>query len=707
MALLAVVTDAPADQATRAKADVVVVVDTSVSMQDPGMDPERTSLLVTKLLADIVPGDLAVVRLLDATRDKGTLPFIETGITEPCEEDPSAQCNVFKLDISAAQEIVRESALLAKVRPAQGDEGFKRDLESHLEQVGQNSHFGLALRCAQGVFDQHRARGDEPMVPKTVIWLSDGRAEMPNLVRQAAAELKADGIAIEAIVFGRGKTALARQVSKHVQQVSGPAQLMKAFSGAFRRTVRAPFEIDNLVASAPGFEIKPNVDEAWVVFYGDPTLTEASLEGPTGIVPADDAVDQLPSAGAYRVAYLNRPSPGHWRVRAVGGGPELAYAVVQRSALTPALAEPRETMAGTGVVMVATVRAGATGETLTTTDSVPGVEIVALFDGQTVRLTDDGRSADAVAGDGRFSAMVTFFNVGDVAVKLDLRSPLGNRSTESRVLVSGQFSYPGEAVEIDLGRLQVASEACRPLMFDAQHVGPIAFELRRLRRLPSGHRLQVRLPKGLLTPGSDPITAQPADRFEVCLLTAEDVASSTGAGETWLELQVAGSDLAEHRVPIQLSWQVEGLSFWQRWGWLILSVLAALVVAFIVGGFVIPKRFVRSLAVAFVPERDDLDEQSPQPVRQWKGVGIGFYRNARACLQADFRLTGRPSGALAILQARGRSTQVVPGKGSRLFRETLDGDWEVVRPEGHRARGGDVFRVGDQGPYFRISRGRG
>ena len=47
----------PVAWADNAHDDVVVIVDTSTSMHDPGMDPERASLLVTKLLADIVPGD--------------------------------------------------------------------------------------------------------------------------------------------------------------------------------------------------------------------------------------------------------------------------------------------------------------------------------------------------------------------------------------------------------------------------------------------------------------------------------------------------------------------------------------------------------------------------------------------------------------------------------------------------------------------------
>ena len=54
---------------TTATADVVVIVDTSTSMKQTDMDPHGTSLLVAKLLSDIVPGNLAVVRLLDIGKD--------------------------------------------------------------------------------------------------------------------------------------------------------------------------------------------------------------------------------------------------------------------------------------------------------------------------------------------------------------------------------------------------------------------------------------------------------------------------------------------------------------------------------------------------------------------------------------------------------------------------------------------------------------
>ena len=107
--------------------------------------------------------------------------------------------------------------------------------------------------------------------------------------------------------------------------------------------------------------------------------------------------------------------------------------------------------------------------------------------------------------------------------------------------------------------------------------------------------------------------------------------------------------------------------------------------------------------MTFVPERDELDEQSPQPVKQWQGVGIGFYRNARAYLHPDYRLSGKAHGALAGLYAERGGNRVMPGNGITLFRETMDGDWEIVSVQGGRIRAGDIYRVGDKGPYFRIA----
>lgn len=684
----------------RAIAHVVVIVDTSTSMREPGMDPQRASLLVTKLLADIVPGELAVIRLLDLYQDRALLPRRETEITEPCAEDPTKQCRIVE-PASDWEADARSKRLGALIRPGRGDPGFKEQIEQHLEQRINNSFFHLAFRAAQGVLDDHRPAAED--VPQTVIWLSDGRSDEPHAVEQVIRELTADGVAVEAMVFGRGDPTQPRQAGLDVYRVSSPAEMMRAFAGAFRRIVQAPYEIDNEVSAEPRFEIKPRVDEAWVVVYGDDTLSGAGLTGPRGAVPVDYAADAWRGAGAYRVAHLERPAPGSWTVSATGGGPGVAYAVVQRSALTPALLEPRQAFAGVAVPLVAAVLAGPGGEVMADPQVLGELKLNAEFQGESVVLRDDGSGGDAVAGDGRYTATVTFHGAQPVPVRIRLRGPIVERKADAVVGVSGRFRYAGGPVAVDFGTLTAGSEACRRLTFTAEHLGAVLFELRGLRRPPSGHRFEVRLAAGTLTVRGATVAAGPEDTLQLCLVTGKRSPSSAAVGEPWLELAIAGSREAEQTVPLHLSWKVEGLSFWQRWGWLVLLILGALLLLLIILGLVLPHRFAGSFAVAYVPERDELDEQTPQPVKQWRGVRSGFYRDARAFLHPDFRISGRVQGALAALHAQAKGVQVAPGRGMSLFRETLDGDWEAVPPPGRRGRPGDVYRIGEGGPYFRIA----
>ena len=699
---------AEAQQQGVAAADVVVVVDTSVSMREEGMDPERSSLLVTKLLADIVPGDLSVVRLLDLTIDAQALPHRKTDQRTPCIDDPGKTC-VFVEPAGDWEADALGKQLGALARPARGDASYKQQLEDHLDQKSHNSMFHLALRAAQGVFAAHATTGGRrPGVPRTVIWLSDGRSESPDSVRAVVGELVKDGTAVEAIVFGRGDLALANSAGLTPLQVSSPAGIMKAFANAFRRIVQAPYKIDNEIAVEPSFLIKPNVDEAWVVVYGDDTLAEAGIDGPSGPVAADYAADRWEGAGAYRVAYMQRPLAGRWTVQASGGGPGVAYAVVQRSALTPVLLEPSRAVSGAKVPLVAALRAGPQGDLIHDPDLLRGLAVTAEFQGRVVPLLDNGMQGDPVAADGRFTAAVTFTGTGKVPVKLRASSDLLDRTVEAEVDVSGVFRYTGGPVELDLGALGVNDEACQRLTLQAEHHGEVPFELSTLQPLPGGHRLEARVAAKTMTAGGEPVGIRPTEAIEVCLTTSSRAASSVAQGEPWLELRVAGSDTPEQRVTIRLRWQVRGLSFWQRWGWLILTILAILLVLLIIAGFVLPHRFQGALALSYVPERHELDEQTPQPVKQWQGVGIGFYRHARAYLHGDFRISGKPQGALAALHAEKGGALVVPGRGSTLFRETLEGNWESVPPGGRRARAGDVYRIADRGPFFRIStRGRG
>ena len=114
-------------------ADVVVIVDTSTSMKEPGMDPDRSSLLVSKLLADIVPGNLAVVRLLGIGPDSGLLPSRPTGEFGPCPETPQEKCG--KVERATDWDAdARKNKFGVLTRPHRADLGYKKSLESHLDQ---------------------------------------------------------------------------------------------------------------------------------------------------------------------------------------------------------------------------------------------------------------------------------------------------------------------------------------------------------------------------------------------------------------------------------------------------------------------------------------------------------------------------------------------------------------------------------------------
>lgn len=686
--------------ASRATARVALVVDTSASMTEPGMDPERTSLLVARLFADIVPGELAVIRLPDLVGDADLLPSRPTGRREPCPDDPSRTCEVVE-PAGDWEAIARSERLGALARPRRGDPEFKRRLDDHLQPRGTESKFVLSFRAAQGFLDEHAAEAE---APETVVWLSDGRPEDAPALRRILAELAGAGARVEAIVFGRGDTSLARQAGLEVRQVSEPAELMAAFADVFRRVVEAPYGVDGRVREKPSFEMQPQVDEAWVVVYGNATLSDVRLEGPSGSHRADHGGDRHPPAGAYRIAYLPDPSPGLWTVHAEGGGPEAAYAVIQRSSLAPALLAPKEAVAGVATTLVAGVRGGEGEDLITVPEVLETARLTAEVAGSSLPLEDRGGPGDEVAGDGRFGGIVRLDTPGNVPVRLRLVTDLVDRWIEATIAVTGFFRYTGGPVAVDLGHLRAGEEACRPVRFEAEHRGALPFRLKALRDLPGGHRLELRragLAKPLVAGGAEAPLA-PGMELQLCLVTAASAPSSEAEGEPWLALTVAGGEEATRRVPLAVTWELEGLSFWERWWKLLLGLLLVLLALFVASGYILPHRFPAALAVTFVPIRDELDEQSPQPVRQWKGVGIGFYRHARAFLHPDYRLSGSPRGALAGLHAEGRSTRVSPGKGTTLYREALDGGWEDVASAGRTGRAGDVYRVGQDGPFFRI-----
>jgi hypothetical protein len=682
-------------RAQQPDADVVVLSDTSLSMMQN--DPKNAVVLVTRLLADLVRGNLSAVRLLDVAKDSAKIAHEDTKQKQPCPDRPSEMCAVVKLGPEALQQTV-DQHLLVKKRDGRGDSSFKTSLAGLLGPTAAQTAYTMSWASIQRIFQDNASSEDTPRV---VVWLSDGDADDWGQARPRVQELLDRGVAIRALVFKSGKTDQVKQVGIDPYPVDGsPRDLMRAFADAFRYIVQAPFRADGQVSKEPSFTVKPHMEEVWVVVYGDDSLSAAAVSHGGKTVQAEYAADRH-NGSAYRVAHLENPADGSWEVSAAGGGAETSYAVIQRSTITPVVDAPKEAITGTPFPLTAVLRVANGGQDLLPADLPEPVKIEAQFEGQTFPLNDNGSDGDAKAGDGKFTAMLTAHKAGPVVIRVRAHNSFLDRVVKVTVRATGFFRYNGGPVDINFGTLKAGSGACRVLNFAAEQQGSVPFELRERERLPDNLRIELRAGGKRHSPGGDPIDLMPDSEKKVCLVTGRDARDSRSEARIWVSLAVKGMDTSQ--VPLRMTWSVWPLSFWERWGTLILLILAFLVVFFIIYGYIKPYRFPPGLAISYGPGMDDLDDQTPQPVRMWRGVGIGFYRDARACLQENFRVNGQVKGAVSILQAGPRKSVFVKPASRPVYREVGFREWDQVPANGRRAGQGEIYRVGESGPYFRLS----
>ena len=237
------------------------------------------------------------------------------------------------------------------------------------------------------------------------------------------------------------------------------------------------------------------------------------------------------------------------------------------------------------------------------------------------------------------------------------------------------------------------------------------FELQRVGDLPSDHELRIRIDGTSLEPGDDPLEVGPSAAWEVCLETGDRAPISTSTAEEWLELRVQIDGQAVQTVPIQLSWQVDGLTPWERWQGLVYLLLGLSALAFMVYGYIRPSRFPRGLAIILCTE-EDMEEGARYGVSQHKGTGVGFYRDARVCIASDYRIMGdsrlsRARGAVVRLRANGRLVAIQPMGGHTIERQNVDEDWDPIPGDRESTvRFGQVYRLAGHGElYFEVRRG--
>ncbi len=680
-------------------ADVIVLDDTSGSMSRN--DPQNAIVLVTRLFADIAPGKLAAVRLFDIGRDMSAVGAKSSGQSTPCPDDPSRTCQVFNVGPDALAKVVSQHLLIAN-RNGRGDAAFKTRLPDILKPTAMDTKYGYSMAT---IAQQFKDNASPPETQKLVVWLSDGAMDADDWdsAKPILDKLRSEGVAVRALVFKSGQTKRVEEAGIKPNLVDGtPSDLMKAFADVFRQLVNAPYDVDGVVASQPNFIIKPRMEDAWVVIYGDESLSSASVSMGGQTVQADYASDHYNGA-AYRVAYIKNPAAGTWTVHADGGGAGASYAVIQRSTLAPYVYPVAGAVPGVPFKLSASLRSGQGGTDLLPADLPEPAIFDATYEGKTVQLNDDGQNGDEAKGDGRYTNTLTAQNTGVMTVSVRAHNSFIDRTVKIDINVTGKFQYDGGPVNIDFGSPKAGETVCRNLNFNADHEGAIPFELRRVEMLPKDLSLELGINGKRVTAGGAAISAMPQDQKHVCLVTGKFADASQSNAQSWVNLGVSGRQDRQSTVELRMTWQVRPLSFWGKWGWLILLILAILLVWFIIYGYIKPNRFPAGLALCYAPAIDELDDQTPQPVRLWKGVGIGFYRDARACLRDDFRINGQVKGATAILVAGPRRAVIVKAGSRALYRDIGVDEWDQVPPTGRRAGQGEMYRVGESGPFFRIT----
>jgi hypothetical protein len=168
--------------------------------------------------------------------------------------------------------------------------------------------------------------------------------------------------------------------------------------------------------------------------------------------------------------------------------------------------------------------------------------------------------------------MVTLTEPGVLPGKLRAVNSFLDAKTAFDIKVSGHFLCPKCVISLEFGTIKAGQEVCRELKLGGEHDGAVPFEIKLTRGLPSDHQLTLRSEKGRHSPGGPPLAMSPGDHKELCLSTTPSAGASSAVGDEWGNLAAAGRVDPNATVPLKLAWEVQPLSFWERWGtWILIA----------------------------------------------------------------------------------------------------------------------------------------
>jgi hypothetical protein len=337
--------------------------------------------------------------------------------------------------------------------------------------------------------------------------------------------------------------------------------------------------------------------------------------------------------------------------------------------------------------------------------SEPPREILAALDDARISLRDDGLNGDAAVGDGVYSAHWTPARSGHAAVRfegiggapvevaqssleiLDWAEPAGSEVLDFGTLVGDREA----TTELDLsgsvrgGRadVELSAEPFVPVELTVEGAG-----IGGPRHLVPGQPMRVPLVRG-------------ADRWRLRIAPQRCPPRLDGRSIGTLRVRGQGRDGQVREIALSLRAISEPRPLFHCLLPLLIAAALALLAAFLVWGFVSPARFSRSLGILVSPE-EDLDEGFLQLVRTARGTGSGFYRDARAYIAPEFRVSGRRAGALVCLIAGRGGVLMRRLAGQAVLRRNPQGEWEALAEVELRPAFGELFRNEGGTLYFEL-----
>lgn len=661
---------APAAAEGRAPIHVQVVLDSSGSMEKS--DPRHLSLLAGMIFSDLA-GPQDSLGILSMRKGK----FVEE----------------------------RLSAIKSRRKQV-------RDAVRTLPFLGSTFCAEPLHEAAAGLASQAAA---EPDARQFVIFFSDGECPDPDAVREAAVRLRDAKVQVFSIgLFDAGASPEATAALRSIAAITGgeffgassAAQLPQHFAAILGRIVGSEAVDLTLEPGADAMaELDGYVYDASLIVTGSGPVVIEKAERPDGTALQVPAKPNYAITSAafhvasfdngygrhYSVLRIEEPAAGNWKFR-VRGPPDVAALLIQNYALDPvveAAAQKPVFAVGESCEVRAWLR-GKGGERITDAKFLERVEFTAT-------IKDPSGKETAVTlkpgKDGMFVGTHPLAMAGKWSLRGRSRMKSGGldkRSAETAVEArAAKLSLAADHPPFDLGSVPAGSTS-----------GPHTIDL-------GGSELPAPVELTLALQGADGVRLEPRKLDAGPQVLQHDVNFT-------IELDHAGGPLdgqlvvsmGDATVTIAVRGEVIPLSFWERWGRLILTVgiglLILLVVLFIIHGFVSPHTFPTHLRLEWGETVDRLDKNSIVLSKTPKAKR-GFRRNAKVILGGTGPRAFLPGGAqFAEIEAVGPARYVIRTFGAPLEEvsrfdaaktKTLDGSEHPMAEQ-------QIYRVGSQ--YLRV-----